>query len=265
MKKSLLLCPPIYYDIKYEINPWMSKDNPIDKVPAMGQYDTLTYAYQQLGVRYDELAPDESVPDQVFTTDTGHAEKKKFIKANFRYDERKKEADIAESYFKEKGFHIHTLPRDVHFEGGDLIKFDDIYLFGHGKRSSKKAQKYIENYLSVELISLELPDDTFYHLDTCIAIITKDVVVANLNALTKDGVKTLNHHFSTVIPTTEKDNAFMACNLMNIGGKAVLTQGISNSLKDALRPHVELISTVPMSEYIKGGGSVHCVSLEIFE
>src|SRR3989344_8469275 len=145
MKKSLLLCPPTYYDIKYEINPWMSKDNPIDKARAMEQYETLTYAYEQLGVNYDELAPDESVPDQVFTTDTGHAENKKFIKANFKYDERKKEADIA-----------------------------------------------------------------------------------------------------------EEDNALMVCNLMNIGGNAVLTQGISNTLKDALRPHVELISTTPMSEYIKG-------------
>ena len=134
MKKSLLLCPPTYYDIKYEINPWMSKDNPIDKACAMEQYETLTYAYEQLGVNYDELAPDESVPDQVFTTDTGHAENKKFIKANFKYGERKKEADIAEAYFKEKGYDIHTLPSDIYFEGGDLIKFDDIYLFGHGKR-----------------------------------------------------------------------------------------------------------------------------------
>ena len=265
MKKSLLLCPPTYYDIKYEINPWMSKDNPIDKARAMEQYETLTYAYEQLGVNYDELAPDESVPDQVFTTDTGHAENKKFIKANFKYGERKKEADIAEAYFKEKGYDIHTLPSDIYFEGGDLIKFDDIYLFGHGKRSSKEAQKPIEEVLGVELIDVELPDDTFYHLDTCIAIITKNVVVANLNALTKDGIETLNHHFSTVIPTTKKDNALMVCNLMNIGGNAVLTHGISNTLKDALRPHVELISTTPMSEYIKGGGSVHCVSLEIFE
>ncbi|MDA1317347.1 MAG: arginine deiminase family protein [bacterium] len=263
--KKILLCPPTYYDIKYEINPWMDIDNPVDRSLAQEQYERLKQTYNLLHVPYDELLPNKDVPDQVFTTDTGHAEGNIFIRANFKYDERKKEAEIAEHYFKTKGYSIHTLPEGIYFEGGDLLKFEDTYILGWGKRTSKEAKAYIEKNLDVEIISLELPDEAFYHLDTCVAPITKDVVIANMEALTSEGIKSLKHHFNTIIPTTKEDNELLACNLMNIDGKAVLTQGISSTLQAELRPYVDLINTVPMSEYIKGGGSVHCVSLEIFD
>ena len=76
--KKFLLCPPTYYDIRYEINPWMNTDNPIDKVKALEQYETLKYAYDALNVSYSELTPHDNLPDQIFTTDTGHIEKNFF-------------------------------------------------------------------------------------------------------------------------------------------------------------------------------------------
>lgn len=263
--KKILLCPPTYYNIKYEINPWMDIDNPINRKLAQEQYERLKQTYNLLHVPYDELKPDKNLPDQVFTTDTGHAEGNIFISAQFKYPERTKEANIARQYFQKKGYTIHTLPKGVFFEGGDLIKYKDIYLFGYGKRSTASAQQHLEKILDTEIIPIELPDPSFYHLDTCIAPINSQVILANIDALTKEGYTTIQKHFKTIIPTSTEDNQLLACNLMNIDGKAVLTQGITESLQKELRKYVDLINTVPMSEYIKGGGSVHCVSLEIFD
>jgi len=264
--KSLLLCPPTFYDIRYEINPWMNTDNPIDKAKALEQYETLKYAYDSLNVSYSELTAHDNLPDQIFTTDTGHIEKKLFIKAQFKYKERRAEVAVVEEFLNSIGkYQTIELPEGIYFEGGDLIKFEDIYFFGWGKRSSKEALPLLQKHLDAEVVGIELIDDWFYHLDTCFAPINKKVALAHLGAFTKTSADEVKKHFGQIIQTTEEDNNLFACNMVTIDGKAILTQGISDDLKDQLHPHIDLISTVPMSEYIKGGGSVHCASLELFD
>ena len=263
--KKLLLCPPTFYDIRYEINPWMDRTNSIDKAKTQEEYNTLTYAYDQLGITYDELGCVEELPDQVFTTDLGHAEKNIFIKANFKYPERQKEAEIAEHYFKDKGYEIKTMPEDVFFEGGDFLKINDTYLFGYGKRSSKEAAAHLSEILHKEILSIELPDEYYYHLDTCVAPLNQDTVLVHEKALTDDGMALIRETFPTIIPTSEEDNKNFACNLVTFDNDLIMTQGISNELKDTLTEKGFRIITIPMSQYLKGGGSVHCVSMEIFE
>lgn len=260
---KILLCPPTFYNIRYEINPWMDLKNPVDPKKALEQYETLKYAFNELGIDYEEIVPQPDLPDQVFTTDTGHIEKDFFIKANFKYPQRAKEVEIVVSHLQKNGFTFHSMPENIFFEGGDLLKMNERYYFGWGKRSSQEALAYLKKFLNAEVFPIELPDEYFYHLDTCFAPINDKVAIVNKAALTDEGNDLLKKHFVNLIETNEEDNRLLACNLLSIGGQAILTQGISNELKDALRPHVDLINTVPMSEYIKGGGSVHCVSLEI--
>jgi len=263
--KKLLLCPPTFYDIRYEINPWMDVDDKIDKAKALEEYNTLTYAYDQLGIAYDELGCVEELPDQVFTTDLGHAENNIFIKANFKYPERQQEAGIAEDYFRTKGFEIKTMPDDVYFEGGDLLKIQDTYIFGYGKRSSKEAATHLSEMLGKKILSIELPDEYFYHLDTCVAPLNAETALVNEQALTEEGLTAIRKQFKTIISTTQSDNKNFACNLVTLENDLIMTQGISNELKDTLTQKGFRIITVPMSQYLKGGGSVHCVSMEIFE
>jgi len=261
--KKLLLCPPTFYDIRYEINPWMDQENGIIKDAAIEQYNTLTYAYDQLGIEFDELTPDQNLPDQVFTTDLGQAEKNLFIKASFKYPERAREADIAETYFREKGFEIATLESDVFFEGGDLLKMNDKYFFGYGKRSSKEALPRLSEILKTEIVPIELPDEYFYHLDTCVAPLNEDTVLVNARALSPDGLEVLRHHFHTVIETSEQDNKKLVCNLLVYEQNLIMGEGVSNELKDQLIARGFRIVTLPMTEYLKGGGSIHCVSFQI--
>jgi len=242
----------------------MHTDHPIDKPKALEQYETLKYAYDSLGVSYFELSPHEQLPDQVFTTDTGHIENQMFIKAQFKYEQRRAEVECVEAFLNSfGGYKMVVLPDNIYFEGGDFIKFEDRYFFGWGKRSSKEALPILEKYLDAEVIGIELIDDWFYHLDTCLAPINNQVALAHLPAFSKESANKIKKHFGKVIQTTEADNNQFACNMVTIDGKVIVTQGISDELKDQLRPYVDLISTVPMSEYIKGGGSVHCASLEI--
>lgn len=263
--KKLLLCPPTFYDIRYEINPWMDVANPVDKALATEQYNTLTYAYKQLGIEYDELTPHEDLPDQIYTTDLGHAEGNTFVKASFKYPERQKEADIAEEYFRAKGFDIKTFGPEIFFEGGDFLKCGNKYFFGHGKRSSKEALPILEEMLDANVIGINLPDERFYHLDTCFTPLSEQIALVNKEALATEDLETLGKHFDRLIPTSHADNQMLVCNMLVHEKDLIMGEGVSNELKDELISLGFRIITVPMSEYLKGGGNVHCVSMEVFE
>jgi len=199
----------------------------------------------------------------VYTTDLGHAEGNLFIKANFKYPERQKEATIAEEYFKNNGYDVFTLPESAYFEGGDLLKVGDLYYYGFGKRSSKDVMEPIQKALGKPIIPIELPDEYFYHLDTCFSPLSQEVALINRTALTEEGVAEIEKHFKTVIDVKGDDNKLLACNLTSHEGTVIMSQGVSNELKDQIISHGFRVATVSVGEYLKGGGGIHCVSLEI--
>lgn len=262
--QRILLCPPDHYDIKYEINPWMDMSVKVNKDNAREEHNTLKAVYTSLNVPFNELTPDAELPDQVFATDVGHAEGKNFIKANFKYKERRREADIAEEYFKNLGYTIHVLPEKNWFEGGDFLKIGDKYFYGWGKRSSLETIPHIEKVLKTKIIPIELPDPYFYHLDTCFSPLSEDIALVHAGAFTPEGLRTIQKHFKTIVSTAGEDNAQIACNFVPIGKNIIISEGVSHFLKNVLRHLGFIIHPVPMTEYIKGGGSIHCLSLEIW-
>ncbi len=63
----ILMCPPDFYGIHYEINPWMDMTRQAEHAVAVGQWQAL---YQQItgaGVQVSLLQPVEGLPDLVFT------------------------------------------------------------------------------------------------------------------------------------------------------------------------------------------------------
>lgn len=263
---KVLLCPPDHFDVKYVINPWMDPNVGVNKLLAKEQHDTLKAVYTSLNIAYDELKADPSLPDQVFATDVGHAEGNHFIKAQFKYHERKPETHHAEVYFRNAGYTIHSLPENIHFEGGDFIKSGDTYFIGWGKRTSHEAAEHIGDILGKEVIGIELPDPYYYHLDTCFSPLSRDIALVHVGAFTPDGLRTIQKHFKTIISTAGEDNAHLACNFVPLDEKnIIMSEGVSSFLKNVLRHLGFIIHPVPMSEFIKAGGSIHCLSLEIWK
>ncbi len=262
--QSVVLCPPTHYDIKYEINPWMDKTIKVDPKLAKLQHDTLKAVYASLNISTDELIPDPLLPDQVFATDVGHIENNVFIKARFKYPERAAESEIAHHYFQSKKYRIIHLPEHVYFEGGDFLKIGKRYFYGWGKRSSLEAVKILQSTLNGQVIPIELPDPYFYHLDTCFSPLSEDIALVHAGAFTPDGLRTLQREFKMLISTGGEDNAHLACNFVRLEKHLIMSEGVSLFLKTMLRHLGFTIHSVPMSEYIKGGGSIHCLSLEVW-
>ena len=92
MQPSFLMCSPEYFEVAYEINPWMSLERKVHRDQAMKQwqayYELLT---GKLGVRVELLKPVSGLPDLVFTANGGIARGRLFIRGNFRHKERQGE------------------------------------------------------------------------------------------------------------------------------------------------------------------------------
>lgn len=261
--KKVLVCPPSYYDIEYEINPWMSVQNKVDQKKVRKEFEALKKVYTELGVEMLEIPQEQGLPDMVYAANFGFPIGDMFIKSNFKYDERKREADISKLYFEAMGMKVKELPKDINWEGqGDFLTIGGRFFLGWGKRSDSASKEYLDDMLGVDVVDFELINPYYYHLDTCFTLLDEDTVAINPQSFTPEGLRKIFAHFSHVIPVSEKDNDLIACNSVVVGKMIVTAKGISNDLKDAYAQYGFTTREVPMDEFRKGGGSVKCLTLE---
>lgn len=259
------MCPPKYFEIKYEINPWMSTSNNIDYQKAYIQYTKLKNTYNKLNIKLNEIFPNPFLPDQVYTTDVGFAQSKIFLKANFKFENRKKEADIAEIHFKKNNFKIEYLPSHIFFEGGDLVKSRDNLFLGYGKRTSKEAGAFIENIFNKNVVLIKLDNPYYYHLDTLFCPLNSSVAMIYKDALSTVEFDKLSAYYKNIIEVTKQDTDVFACNSVVSDNNVVMPFGISENLKSQIKKYGFKIFEIEFSEYLKGGGGIHCASLEIYD
>ncbi len=68
----LLVCPPDYFQIDYEINPWMRRANAVDSTRAVSQWHALMEILSHdVGAGIEQMQPLEGLPDMVFTANAG--------------------------------------------------------------------------------------------------------------------------------------------------------------------------------------------------
>jgi len=266
MITTVLLTPPDYYDIEYEINPWMHIENKVNRKKVTEEFENLKSIYKKLGLDVWIMDAQKDLPDMVYTANCGFVIDDLFIKSNYKFRQRRKESDFAEELFRNKNFKIVRLPENIFFEGqGDMFFRDGKFFLGFGKRSSRQAHDYIKDFIGQDPVSIEVNDPYFYHLDTCFAPIGKDTVVIKPTSLTRDGLDKIKKNFKHIIYAWDKDNPFMCANIVAVGDTVIAGKGIGPGMKKKLKERGFDTIETPMTEYFKGGGSVKCLTLEFFK
>lgn len=262
--KKILLCPPKFYNIRYEINPWMHIENQVIQNKAETAYQELKSLYKKLGVEVFEIEPQPDLPDMVYTANCGEVCNGVFIKANFKFPERRRETIVTEEYFIKKfNYKPFSLPQDIFFEGqGDLLHTSKNYFLGWGKRTMPEAKTYLQEVLDKPIIDLELVDPYYYHLDTCFAPLSDTTVVIKPSSFTERGLDTIRYYFPEVIEPTSEDHSIIACNLVKIDNHIVIAKGISDSLRAQFAAKNLTVHEIDTEEFRKGGGSIKCLSFE---
>ena len=113
------------------------------------------------------------------------------------------------------------------------------------------------------VVSLELVDPRFYHLDTALAVLDDTTIAYYPPAFTDVSVARLEALFPNAIVVGSADAYALGVNAVSDGYHVVhpaAAVGFAEQLSNAgFKP-----IGVEMSELLKGGGSVKCCTLEVY-
>jgi N-dimethylarginine dimethylaminohydrolase len=263
MPKKILMCAPTYFDIEYEINPWMHTDNQASQQEAQAQWQALydIYAKQlQWDVRLIEPAP--GLPDMVFTANGGMVLNDKVVLPNFRQADRQGETEKFKQWFASNGYTDSYMPK-YNFEGeGDAFAWHDYLFIGYPWRTDKAAHQEVADFLGLQPVGLQLADARFYHLDTALTIIGGDTVAIYPKAFTEASLKMLRELVPDLIEASDDDAVAYGLNAMSDGQSIVLSDRATNLINLYKERGLQVFPT-PIDEFQKSGGGVKCLTLEL--
>jgi N-dimethylarginine dimethylaminohydrolase len=272
----VLMVKPTYFDVEYVINPHMSGQvGRVDKMQAQNEWEHLVDGYEELGLDVRIINGEKGLPDMVFCANQSLPfidgdENKKVVMSIMHTSERKREVEAIEKWYRTQDYEVlHLNPEIVNdFEGmGDAIwHFKRQLLWGgYGFRSSLEAHEQVSDLLDTPIIALELVDDKFYHLDTCLCVLNEKHVLIYPDAFTKDGLKMIRMLFENVIEATKYEaEKLFAVNATCPDGKNVLIQQGCTDVNQKLRDAGFSVHEYSTYEFIKSGGSVFCMKMMLW-
>jgi N-dimethylarginine dimethylaminohydrolase len=259
----ILMCPPDYYGIHYEINPWMSRQRQSDAAVAREQWEGLRSLLVEAGAEIALLPPVEGLPDMVFTANAALIYRRIAVMARFRHPERQGEGLYDEAWLASDGFEIRHVASDLHFEGaGDALFCGDTLFAGYRIRSHARGHQQIGEMLSCRVIPLELVDPYYYHLDTCFCPLAKEVAIYYPAAFDDYGRQALAAYVPRLIEVRQEEAQSFACNAVVVGRTVVTNTGCPE-LHAALRDAGFQPRETPLFEFVKAGGSAKCLTLRL--
>lgn len=272
--QKVLLVRPDYFSIEYAINPHMRPNEGtignVDEKRALYQWEKLKEKCSELGLKVFTIPGQENLPDMVFAANQVLPfDSKNFLIGKMAHQQRAPEVSYIKDFFEHRGYHALELPENVEkFEGtGDALwHFGmDLLWCGHGFRTDTQAIEHLGNDLNIAVVPLELTNEYFYHLDTCMCILNSNTVAWVPKAFSEESAELIDKFFpKTIEIPLEEAKEFFSCNSWSPDGKNVLVPTGSKTLKAKLEAHNFIIHELDTSEFIKAGGSIFCMKLAFF-
>ncbi len=260
----VLMCPPEFFDVTYEINAWMRVTTKPDATLAQTQWQNLRRILEQeIGATVEIVAPQSGVPDMVFTANAGLVFGNRVIPSRFRFNERQGEVPFFNAWFEANGFEIWEMPTDVpgSFEGeGDALFYGDVLLAGYRQRSDAAAYGALTAMLGKAVLPLELVDQRWYHLDTCLFPLRSDLLAYYPGAFDDYAQRVIENLPGEKLHLTEPDALRFGGNAVVIGDHVAMNSGCGTLQRD-LENHGFTTHTTDLSEFLKSGGSAKCLTL----
>lgn len=264
MRPEFLMCRPTFYGIHYRINPWMDLRRQANRAVALRQWGALRAILEnefRAKVRACRARP--GLPDMTFTANAGLVRGRVFIPSRFRYPERAGEEPHFARWFRRRGYAVQPLAGDCRFEGaGDALFVGDTLFAGYYFRTDAGTHTALGEALGVRVVSLQLVNPRFYHLDTCFAPLSDSAALYYPRAFDAYALRVLRENVGDLVPVSDAEAHEFGCNAVVVGNKAILAEPC-RELARALRRRGYAVYAASFSEFIKAGGAAKCLTLRL--
>jgi N-dimethylarginine dimethylaminohydrolase len=285
-KRTVLMCRPDFFTVSYRINPWMHPEDPTNTSLAVTQWQVLYQTYLDLGFDVQLVDPIDGLPDMVYAANGGFVLDNIAYGASFTYPERQPEGPAYMDWFGANGYEVRV-PENINEGEGDFLLVGDVILAGMGFRTASKSHEELAEIFGRQVITLNLINPSFYHLDTAIAVLdpeggpslrdghdvpssgqasasgTEPANIAYLpSAFDEPSLAILRERYPDAVIVTEEDAAFLGLNSYSDGYNVVIAAR-AKDFERQLRERGYNPIGVDLSELLLGGGGVKCCTLEL--
>ena len=268
MNKTVLMCPPTFFDVSEAKNPFMGQ--PIDRKKAQQQWDGLRRSLQDAGLKVELIDPVKDLEDmvfaanQVFIGQTRNGEKF-IVPSHMRYPSRQQEVAFYVDWFRGRGYKVIDLDLgNEYLEGhGDLLWHPDHSRIwaAYGFRSTRGGVEKFSNVMSkmgFPVTPIVLIDSFCYHLDTGLCPLSNDSALIYPGGFSPQSLAAIRGGFPRIYELTRDEAVQFVGNGIVANGRFLtphLNEHLSQILaKEGLNPIV-----VDTSEFEKSGGSAFCM------
>lgn len=263
--KSYLMCPPDYFGVIYEINPWMHTEVAPDKDLAQEQWHNLVANIRRAGATVQTMEAVDMLPDLVFTANAGLVDGKRFIPSQFKYPERQPEVVYNNAWFRAHGFEITEFSQNPtnFFEGcGDAFIVRNQLVTGYGFRTELAAHAELGKTLDVPVHSIKLIDPRLYHLDISFCPLDDRHAIIAPDMWDKSSYEDIKQLVPDPL-VLEMDEALAFCANSVVVNKTVIMPNCTPRIARILQKWGYEICVSPVSEFLKAGGGVRCLTLAL--
>ena len=266
----LLLCPPDYFDVVDQKNPYMSRESVVDRAKARIQWENLRNVLQQNGCEIETVSPIAGLEDMVFAANQVFVGAKdgygKFVvPSRMVYESRQREVRFFADWCRQHGYQTIDLDfGEDYLEGhGDLLWHPDASCIfaGYGFRSTRGGVEKFADAMSkmgIAVAPLQLVDPYCYHLDTCLCPLNEEAALIFPGAYSVEALAVLHRVWKRVhLLTAEEAHRFMGNGIVVNG--SYITPYVTPQLEKTLRDEGLTPVVVDTSEFEKAGGSCFCM------
>jgi N-dimethylarginine dimethylaminohydrolase len=239
----------------------MHPEDPTDTSLALRQWSVLYDTYIQLGFQVDLIDPVPGLPDMVYAANGGFVLDGIAYGAKFHYVERGPEGPAYMEWFRSQGLEV-VEPIATNEGEGDFLLVGDSIVAASGFRSDTRSHQEIADIYGRDVVSLQLVNPSFYHLDTALAVLDSSTIAYLPSAFDERSLGILRERYPDAIIATEEDAAVLGLNSFSDGHNVVIAKRAITFAKDLAERGFNPIG-VDLSELLLGGGGVKCCTLEL--
>jgi N-dimethylarginine dimethylaminohydrolase len=266
-RPTYLMCPPEWYDVNYVINPWMAGNlHQPSRDAAFAQWRGL-YEHMQRIADVRLLHAREGAPDMVYVAHAALVHHGVAAVSSFAHPQRQAEEPHLRRWFQDAGFLLWETPRETSFEGEGDVLFDASggHLWAaHGVRTCQHSHRHVADAWQAPVTSLHLVDPRFYHLDLCFAPLSEGHLLYFPEAFDAASLAKIEAVYGADkrIVVSELEAVQFACNVINVG-RNILMGAVETDLAGRLSSLGYDVTELPMSEFLRGGGSAKSLALRL--
>jgi len=276
-KAHILMTDPAWFDVSYEINPWMRPkvwraDAPSHALAARRAFEALKVALGAAGAAVEVIEGARGLPDMVFPANAAVVLDRRALLGRFQPTERRgEEAQFLAAFrlLEARGLidEVRQLPEGCFQEGaGDCI-WDagrGHFWAGWGQRSRREAAERVADHFDREVVTLELASPRFYHLDTCFCPLSGGEALYYPPAFTPRALAAIRDRIpeAQAIEADDGAAAALCVNAVSIGETIVMARA-PERLRRTLQERRYRILEVDLSPFILAGGAAFCMTLRL--